>query len=645
MSKLKNKKLIWIVAAVVLILGIGIVVAISGKAGDKQGAKSEGAGDANGSNGVPQHTENSSNLSNSIEFDEDELETIVITEDMATDDKTITLDGSSVSYGGEGVAANGTDVVIEKAGEYIVKGTLDDGRIVVDTDSDSDVTLIFAGVNISNDNSCCVYVKSADKVIINLADGTENILNDGEKYVYDDETEEEPNATIFSKDDLVIAGTGKLTVNGNFNNGIASKDDLKITGGDISVTASNNGIKGKDSLVIANAVITVDAVGDALKSDNETEEGRGYIYIESGTFNITSGEDGMQAATDIEITDGTFTINTGEGSKVTSSGNDDWGMPGWGNMGGMNNSSTTDTASIKAIKAAGNISINGGSFNIDSEDDCVHANVDLVINGGTFELTSGDDGLHADTNLTVNDGDIKISKSYEGIEATNIYICGGTIDVTASDDGLNAAGGNDASSMGRPGMGGFSGSSGSITFTGGTLTIDASGDGVDSNGTVVFDGGKVIVYGPTNNGNGTLDYQTSWTQNGGSFIGIGSSGMAQMPGNDSSQNSVMITFTSNYGDGDVVVIKDSSGNVVMEIEGHKAFNNVVFSNPDLKMGEKYTIYVNDDKYDEFTIDSVCTTIGSAGGMGGPGGMGGQGGFGGPDGGQGGDFGGGRPGWR
>lgn len=634
---LKNKKLLAIIV-IALIVMIGVLVVVLGGNKTTKGQKSEGAGDAYGSNGTPQNTENSTNLSNSVEFDEEELETIIITDDdVNTSDNSILLNGSTVSYKSENMTVDGTDIIISAAGEYIVKGTLDDGRIIVDTDKDSDVTLIFAGVNISNDNSSCVYVKSADKVIINLADGTENVLNDGTEYVYDVEAEEEPNAAIFSKDDLVIAGTGKLTVNGNFNNGIASKDDLKITGGDIFVTAANNGIKGKDSLVIANANITVDAVGDALKSDNETETEKGFIYIESGTFNITSGEDGMQAATDIEITDGTFTINTGEGSKVTSSGNDDWGMPGWGNM-GENNNSTTDTASIKAIKAAGSININGGTFTIDSEDDCIHANVDIVINGGTFELASGDDGMHADTNLTINDGNVKISKSYEGIEATNIYIVGGTIDVTASDDGLNAAGGNDSSAMGRPGMGGFSGSSGSITFTGGTLTMDASGDGVDSNGTVVFDGGKVIVYGPTNSGNGTLDYQTSWTQNGGAFVGIGSSGMAQMPGTMSSQNSVMITFTSTYGNGDMVTVKDSDGNVVMEIEGHKSFNNIVFSNPDLKDGETYTIYVNNDKYDDFKISSVCTTVGSGGGMGGPGG--------GMDMPGGGGMGGGRPGgWR
>lgn len=636
---LKNKKiLIIIIIAVVALIGVLAVILMGNNS--KKSQKNPNAGDAYGSNGTPQNTENSNNLSNSVEFDEEELETIVISEDdINTSDNSILLNGTTVSYKSKNVTVEGTDVIITSAGDYIVKGTLDDGRIIVDADNESDVTLIFAGVEINNDNSSCVYVKSADKVIINLADGTTNILTDGKDYVYDDEAEQEPNAAIFSKDDLVIAGTGKLTVNGNFNNGIASKDDLKITGGEISVTAANNGIKGKDSLVIANANITVDSVGDALKSDNETETEKGYIYIESGIFNIKSGEDGMQAATDIEITDGTFTINTGEGSKVTSSGNDDWGMPGWGNMGEMNNNSSTDTASIKAIKAAGNININGGTFTIDSEDDCIHGNVDVVINGGTFELASGDDGMHADTNLTINDGNVKISKSYEGIEATNIYIVGGTIDVTASDDGLNAAGGNDSSAIGRPGMGGFSGASGSINFTGGILTMDASGDGVDSNGTVVFDGGKVIVYGPTNSGNGTLDYQTSWTQKGGSFVGIGSSGMAQMPGNDSSQNSVMITFTSSYGSGDVVIIKDSDGNIVMEIEGKKTFNNVVFSNPDLKDGETYTIYVNDEKYDEFTISSVCTTVGSAGGMGGPGG------FGGPGGGQGGDFGGGRPGWR
>ncbi|MBP3338899.1 MAG: carbohydrate-binding domain-containing protein [Lachnospiraceae bacterium] len=625
-GKVKNKKKILIIAG--SIAAVAVIIVVLMLTVFKKDNSYQGLGNADGSNGEPKNNENSTNLSNEVEFKDEELETIILTdEDIENGGNTIMLDGASVSYKGDNISVSGTDVIISAAGEYIVKGNLDDGRIVVDADSKADVTLIFAGVTISNEDSCGVYVKSADKVIINLADGTENTITDGSEYVYDDETNEEPNSAIFSKDDLVIAGTGKLVVNGNFNNGITSKDDLKITGGDIIVTAINNGIKGKDSIAVTGANINVTSSGDGLKADNETDPEKGYIYIESGVLNITSGEDAMQAATDIEITDGTFTIVTGEGSKVSSSKNEEWGRPGqWQD----NSNTTSDTVSKKAIKATGSVNINGGTFDIDSEDDAIHANVDVVINKGEFKVLSGDDGMHADTNLTINDGTIDIQKSYEGIEATNIYICGGNINVVASDDGLNAAGGNDGSAMGRPGMGGFSGSSGAIEFTGGTLTMDAGGDGVDSNGTVVFDGGKVIVYGPTNDGNGTLDYQNSWTQNGGSFVGIGSSGMAQMPGNASKQNSVMIGFSTSYGSGNVVTVKNSKGDIVLEVEGKKTFSNVVFSNPDLLTGETYTIYVDGEKYEEFKISSVCTTVGNTGGMGGPGGMGpgGNGGMGG-----------------
>ncbi len=517
-------------------------------------------------------------------------------ETSAVADHIIRLNGNSISYGGTGATINGSEVTITADGEYFVTGTLNDGRIIVNADSDADITINLMGVNISNADSCCIYVISADKVVLNLNEGTNNVINDGASYIYDNETEEEPNAAIFSKDDLVIEGTGTLTVNGNFNNGIASKDDLRILGGTVNVTAVNHGLKGKDALEMSNANVTVDSGGDAFKADN-TETGMGGIYIESGTYNLTAKEDGIQAEAEVVINGGTFTIKTGNGS---------------------NSSGANSDTSMKGIKATGNVIINGGTFTVNSQDDAIHANANVTVTGGTLNMASADDGMHADTDLTISGGNITITKSYEGIEATNIFINGGTTSVVASDDGLNAAGGNDTGNSNggnrRPGMGNFSGTSGTITFTSGTLIVDASGDGIDSNGTVSYNGGDVTVYGPTSGGNGTLDYDGSWTQNGGNFVGIGGKDMAQMP-SGGSQYSVMITFTMAYQSGSNVVIKDANGNIVLDITAKKNFQNIVFSNSKLANGS-YTVYVNGNEYTTFTISNILTTVGSSGGMGG-----------------------------
>ena len=170
----------------------------------------------------------------------------------------------------------------------------------------------------------------------------------------------------------------------------------------------------------------------------------------------------------------------------------------------QNNSSSTteDSPSAKGLKCDGNICITGGTLQIDSSDDSVHANTNIEILGGTLSLSSGDDGIHADESLTIADGTIQIDKSYEGLEALSVSIDGGTIRTTSSDDGINAAGGSDGSINGRPGQNQFggNGSGGTISINEGYIVIDASGDGIDSNGNIDMSGGTVIclLYTSTN---------------------------------------------------------------------------------------------------------------------------------------------------
>ena len=223
----------------------------------------------------------------------------------------ITLNETTATASGDGVTINGGVVTITKPGDYVLSGKLTDGQIVVEVTKEEKVQLVLNGVDITCSNSAAIYVKSADKVSITLVKDTTNKVEDGLMYNFAD-GEDEPNACIFSKDDLSINGEGTLQVTGNYNNGIASKNDLKVTGGNISITAPNNGLKGKDSVCILKGNITIDVDGDGIKSDNEVEKENGYIYVYNGTITIDAGEDGMQAITALTIKDGTITIDAGD---------------------------------------------------------------------------------------------------------------------------------------------------------------------------------------------------------------------------------------------------------------------------------------------------------------------------------------------
>lgn len=238
-----------------------------------------------------------------------------------------------------------------------------------------------------------------------------------------------------------------------------------------------------------------------------------------------------------------------------------------------------------------NLYIHGGTFSLDTKDDAVHSNGNVFITNGDFMISSGDDGIHADNNVMISGGTINILKSYEGIEATQVTISDGTIGIVASDDGLNAAGGNDGSSMnGRPGQNRFSRSTGTITISGGFITVDAMGDGVDSNGDIYMSGGTLLVNGPTANNNGALDYDGTFELSGGVLVAAGSSGMLQGPSTSTNQSSIIMQFSQTQKAGTIVRVEDQSGNDVITFAPSKNFQAIVVSSPNLKQGETYTIY-------------------------------------------------------
>ena len=439
---------------------------------------------------------------------------------------------------------------ISESGVYHLTGTLNNQAVIVNG-VNKKVKLILDNVEINNQNGPAIACLEGDDLVIELI-GL-NTLEDGETYSLD--YDEDVNGVIYSKADLTLLGEGYLYITANYADGIVSKDDLKVANGYYRITAKDDGIRGKDSVYILAGDYRIESGADAIKSTNEDTSGKGFVLIEDGNYSITA---------------------TGKG-----------------------------------MKAVNGILIKGGDFLIDSKDDAIHSNDYAEILGGRISINSGDDGLHADKRLIIGDGEINVLKSYEGMEAQAVTINGGHISINASDDGINAGGGTDGSANNRPGMGQFDVNTDCIlTINDGTIRISASGDGLDSNGYLYINGGSLIVDGPTNDGNGALDAGGGIIMSGGEVIAAGSSGMAETLGSNSLVNNISVYFDSQQATGTKVEIKNSADETVMEYVSKKSFNHLAAGSSNFEYGESYTIYINGDYYNSFTISSVTTTIGN-----------------------------------
>lgn len=553
---------------------------------------------------------------------------------------TITFNKSEISVIGSGAAIIGKTVNITKAGTYVLSGTGNDSQVIIDAGDDDIIKLVLNSADITCQTSSAIFVKNAGKVILNSAADTTNSLADGSSYS-GQSADDEPDSTVFSKDDLTINGRGILNITANFNDAVKSEDTLIITGSTINITSTDDGIIGKDYVVITDGTFNIDAKGDGIKSTYDADTNKGAIAVYGGAFNITSGADGIQAQTKVAINDGAFSIKTGGG--YTNAAAHTGSSPGGFNDRFSSSGNSEDSGSYKGIKCGYIVEITGGNFAIDCADDAIHSNNTVMISGGVFNIATGDDGVHADTTLNYSDGEMTISSCYEGLEAATINFSGGNVRLTASDDGINAAGGNDSSNESGP-MGGdkFSSSSNyAINITGGYLYIDASGDGIDSNGSVYMSEGTVIINGPTNNSNGAFDYDNEFVMTGGTLIAAGSSGMAQTISSSSSVYSVSVGFSQSISNMAVRVI-DSSGNDIISFLPSKAISNIVIASPLIKQNGSYTVktssYISGNNSDglitngkfnseteigTFTASSVLSSIGaSSGAMGGMGGRGG-----------------------
>lgn len=532
----------------------------------------------------------------------------------------VTLSGDGITGETDGVVINGQTVTITAEGTYIFSGTLSEGQIVVDADN-AKVQIVFDNVDITCASSAAVYVKSAEKVFVTLAEGSQNTLRNTDGYVAIDDNNID--AVIFSKSDLTLNGTGSLTIVSAEGHGIVSKDDLKITGGTYDITAAGHALSGKDSVRIADGTFILTAEKDGIHAENADDEEKGYIYIADGDFTITSDGDGMDASNIVQIEDGTFDITAGGGA-ANSQKTHESDMPGGGmsqnierpegesmpQMGekpdgeNMPQDTTTDESgtSTKGIKAGGGMYLNGGTYQINSADDSIHSNANIMIADGTYTLATGDDGVHADDALTVNGGTITVTESYEGLEGLTVTINDGTIDITARDDGINTAGGTDQSGFGTfgdhfKGMDSADDETEETTdnemwmeLNGGYIHILAGGDGVDSNGDLTINGGEIYIDGPSDNGNSAIDYgdRSSAYVNGGMLVAIGSSGMAEGMSDSSKQEVLMVKLGEQMEAGDVE-LTDNEGNVIVSYTALKSYDCVIISTAEVESGATYTL--------------------------------------------------------
>lgn len=490
----------------------------------------------------------------------------------------ITLNGTAAEVAGSGAAADGSVISITEEGTYIVSGTLTDGQIVVDADENAKIQIVLDQAEITNDDSACILVLSADKVFVTLADGTTNTLSDtGDAYTQESD-EYTVDGVIFSREDLTLNGSGTLVVNANYKHAVVSKDDLVVAGGTCEITAKNKGLAGKDSVRILDGTVNITSEDDAIHTSNAEDAGKGFVYIEGGTLTLAAGDDGIHAETALIIAGGSIDV----------------------------------TKSYEGLEGA-SIDIMDGTVNVVASDDGMNAS----ISDGDSDKTDGveNDGfMFRDQDVQGQDGTAEQDQDGTAEQDQNGTAEQGQ-DYTTVQNNLTAQGG-------RGGMGGGgmmdAQPAAYLKISGGTVHVNAEGDGLDSNGMLYIAGGTTTVSGPTNSGNGALDYGTGAEITGGTIVAAGSLGMAETFSDSSSQYSIMYNLESAVSEGTEVSLVDSDGNTVLTMTPEKTYQSVIFSSPELKDGT-YTIKAGSAE-ETVEVTGVVTMGGTAGGM--HGGMGG-----------------------
>jgi hypothetical protein len=476
------------------------------------------------------------------------------------DDIFINLqDNASTTSVATNVTISGNVITITAVGNYVISGLLTEGQIIVNAPKNGDIedcVLTLNGVNITCSTAAPIYSKGKAKLQIEKAPGSINYICDNRDSATSATYTGDDNAAIFSDKKLKIFGTGKLSVLGNFNNGICSDKGIELKEGTLIIASYNHSIKAHEKIEIGGTLGEDEAglfqlsskTGSCIRSDSELEldEDTNDYYlttITQGRFVLVSEYDGIEVDGYLSITGGNFEITCGGYGLANNGSNSSYTL-------------TSDMPSRKGIKADQKLAIKGAVINIDSYDDAVYSNSDILVSGGTLNIAcatksklssdtggmcgggdnqySGSDAIHSDLAVNISDTClINVIKSYEGIEGTSVTISGGTSYVISSDDAVNAA--SDVS-----------GANIFVLIEGGYLFVNALGDGIDSNGNIIINGGVMVVSGPTNDGNAALDCGDNGSyieQNGGLLVAYGSSGMAVGP-TQGSQYSFLLNHSS-----------------------------------------------------------------------------------------------------
>ena len=623
MKKNTNAILSGLVVAAMMLAGCGSneTAATSAASSEAQNESTENLSDET----LSTTETGSADTENSLDESAMDLEFTARDLDVGYEESTavqVTLSDSGIQVSGDGAEADGTTLTIKEEGTYVISGSLSSGQIVVEADDSAKIHLVLNGVSVLCENSAALLIRGADKVFVTLAEGSENTLESGSEAPSGED--ENVDGVIFSRSDLTLNGSGSLTINAGYKHGIVSKDDLVITGGVYNITAVGGGLYGMDCVKILDGTFNLNVEMDGIQSDNEEDADRGFVYIAGGTYDITADHDGIQAETLLKVADGTINITTGTGSGAAVNGSSDTDST---SNGSTNVTDSSSSESIKGLKSGSLLEITGGTIVINSEDDSVHSNGSITITAGNLTFSSDDDAVHADENLQIDGGSIQILQSYEGLEGKSVVINDGTISLVSADDGINVNGGADSSGFGGFGRGFETDSFGSsetdiyIAINGGGITIDASGDGLDSNGNLYITGGVTYISGPSDSGNGALDYGEGCTGeiSGGVLLAVGASGMAENMSSSSTQCTFMQNLDETASGGDTVTITDASGNVLASYTPVRSYQNIIFSCPELQVGETYTVTAGSQRVAVEQSDTVVGESSGMGGMGAPGG--------------------------
>lgn len=578
----------------------------------------------------------------------------LVGERMPDADAELVFDGMNVTITGQGVSLKKSgDVKITAAGVYELRGQSDSARIEIEPSDGGAVTLILAGVSLTcPDDEVILFKDSVSEAVVWLADGTENRLTSGKAAAVNDEADpdsdaedEASGAALHAKCPLTLKGSGALAADGFINNGIASSVSLTVESGGYNIYAVNDGLKSKGDLTVKAGSFTLYAVQDAVQAD-------GALTVNGGDWQVTTGAGSVDAA--MKTGDSAMMGGGGPGggmprrsasgeasdesssdeasaSKEAStaeeasasdeitasekaSGEASAERPMSGEMpsfdfADLRDMDATDSGSHKGFKAVTALTVTGGSFVFDCEDDALHSDGTADITGGSLSISTGDDGIHGTERLSISDGSVDILYCYEGLEAKTIDISGGTVSIVATDDGMNA---NGSGGMFPP----FASSEASgepsetwLRISGGTVTVDSGGDGLDSNGDLFIEGGTVTISGPSTNWDAAIDSGEgcTFTVSGGILAAAGYSGMMETPERSDDMQGTIYYLLDDYApDGETVTLTDSAGNVLLTRSFAHSFNCVLLSSPILAVGESYTLTVGADSY-SITMDSLYVT--------------------------------------